>query len=185
MYPFLRLFWNLRAARRMPSMGFLDSHVSQHRVRLVDCDIFGELNNGRILTLYEFGRFQAGERMGLPKILSKNKWGLAVAGSSIRYRKRLLPFEKFEMRSRILHWDERFIHFEQGMFKTDGTCANHLLIRTAVVAKGRAVPTRDVLREFEQGEISSPEAPAWAKAWMEAEAQRPWPPMQDPEQDVA
>ena len=160
-------------------MDITDTHVSSHRVRLTDCDMFGEMNNGRILTIYEFGRFQAGVRMGLWKVLREKKWGLAVAGASVRYRKRLVPFERYQQRTRIVHWDERFVHIEQGMFKTDGTCANHVLFRTAVVARGKAVPTSEVLAALGHEGRVTPEAPDWAQAWMTAEAQRPWPPMDD------
>ncbi|MEM7295027.1 MAG: acyl-CoA thioesterase [Pseudomonadota bacterium] len=175
MYPFLRLIASTAAARRMSPLDPLDTHISQHRVRLADCDIFGEMNNGRILTLYEFGRFQLSQRVGLWKLLRTKGWGFTVAGSSIRYRARLTPLERYEMRTRLVHWDGRFVHLEQGMFKHDGRCANHLLIRTAVVSKGKAVPTAEVMEalDFDQ---ASPQAPKWVKAWMEAEQQRPWPP---------
>ena len=179
MYPFLRLATTLLRARNMPAMDILDTHVSRHRVRLNDCDMFAEMNNGRILTLYEFGRFEAGVRVGLLKALKKNGWGLTVAGSSIRYRRRLLPLERYEQRSRIIHWDERFVHIEQGMFKQNGDCASHLLIRTAVVGNGKAIPTEKVLAALGEPDRASPAAPEWAAAWMQAEAQRPWPPMVD------
>lgn len=178
MYPFIRLTTSLLAARRMPPMPLLGTHISHHRVHLNDCDMFQEMNNGRILTLYEFGRFQAGVRIGLFKTLKENGWGLTVAGSSIRYRRRLLPFEKYEMRTRAIHWADRFVHIEQGMFKRNGECASHLLVRTAVVGKGKAIPTAEVMAAMGRTDASPP-APEWAAAWMEAEAQRPWPPMQD------
>lgn len=175
MYPFFRLGWTLFSARKMPPMNPLDMHVSQHRCRLVDCDIFGEMNNGRILTLYEMGRFQAAVRMGLWALLKKRRWGLTVAGTSIRYRKRITPFEKYETRTRIATWDERFVYIEQGMFKKDGTCASHVLFRTAVVSKGRSVPTDELIEALN---ITDPRpAPAqWVTNWIDAEATRIWPP---------
>jgi len=118
MYPFIRLAFTLLNSRRLPPMDPLDLHVSQHRCWPVDCDIFMEMNNGRILTLYEMGRFQASVRMGLWPLLKKNRWGLTVAGTSIRYRRRITPFERYETRTKIATWDERFVYIEQGMYKT-------------------------------------------------------------------
>lgn len=175
MYPFLRLGWTLFSSRKLPPMDALDMHVSQHRCRLVDCDIFGEMNNGRILTLYEMGRFQASVRMGLWPLLKKNRWGLTVAGTSIRYRRRILPFERYETRTKIATWDERFVYIEQGMFKRNGECASHVLFRTAVVAKGRAVPTEMLLKDMGIT-ASRPEPADWIRNWIDAEATRPWPP---------
>lgn len=175
MYPFLRLGWNLYAARKLPAMDPLEMHVSRHRCQLVDCDIFGEMNNGRILTLYEMGRFQAAVRMGLWTLLKKKRWGLTVAGSTIRYRRRITPFEKYETRTRIATWDERFVYIEQGMFKMDGECASNVLLRTAVVEKGRAVPT-DVLIDAMGITTPRPKPAAWVQNWIDAEATRIWPP---------
>lgn len=175
MYPFLRLGWNLFAARKLPPMNPLEMHVSQHRCRLVDCDIFGEMNNGRILTLYEMGRFQAAVRMGLWALLKKRRWGLTVAGTSIRYRKRITPFEKYETRTRISTWDERFVYIEQGMFKPNGECASHVLFRTAVVSEGRAVPTDELIKALNITD-PKPEPAQWVTNWIEAEATRTWPP---------
>lgn len=175
MYPFIRLGWSLYSARRLPPMNPLALHVSQHRCWPVDCDIFMEMNNGRILTLYEMGRFQASVRMGLWPLLKKKRWGLTVAGTSIRYRRRITPFERFETRTRIATWDERFVYIEQGMFKRDGECASHVLFRTAVVAKGRAVPTADLIEALGITE-PRPEPADWIRNWIEAEATRSWPP---------
>lgn len=178
MYPFLRLSWNLFAARRLPPMNPMEMHVSQHRCRLVDIDIFIEMNNGRILTLYEMGRFQAAVRMGLWALLKKNRWGLTVAGSSIRYRRRITPFERYETRTKIATWDDRFVYIEQGMYKMNGECASNVLLRTAVVEKGRAVPTQVLLDALEITD-PRPEPAAWVQNWIDAEATRDWPPKLD------
>lgn len=175
MYPFLRLGWTLYSSRRLPPMSPLDLHVSRHRCWPVDCDIFMEMNNGRILTLYEMGRFQSSVRMGLWPLLTKKRWGLTVAGTSIRYRRRITPFERFETRTRITTWDDRFVYIEQGMFKKGGECASHVLFRTAVVSKGRAVPTDDLIAALGITQPRPDPAP-WVQNWINAEATRPWPP---------
>jgi len=149
-----------------------------------DCDMFGEMNNGRILTLYDLGRFGAAVRMGLWAVLKREKWGLAVAGTSIRYRKRITPLERYETRSRVLFWDKRFVYIEQGMFKRDGDCASHILIRIAIVEKGGLVPLPRVLAALGRSNVS-PTMPAWAANWIEAESTRPWPPMQDTVPDIS
>ena len=179
MYPFLRLIWQTFAARRAPAMAPLDTHVSHHRCWPWDLDGFMELNNGRTLTLYDLGRFGLGVRMGLMAALRRRGWGLAVAGASIRYRKRVTAFQRIEMRTRCAGWDERFVYIIQSMW-VDGTCTSEALMRTAVVFRGKAVPPAEVLEEL-GWQDPAPALPDWVSAWIAAEGTRPWPPQPLPE----
>ena len=65
MYPYIRAAYVMLKARSLPPMAPYDTHVSHHRAWPWDTDMFGELNNGRILTLFELGRWQAAVRAGL------------------------------------------------------------------------------------------------------------------------
>ncbi|MEM8577528.1 MAG: thioesterase family protein [Pseudomonadota bacterium] len=178
MYPFIRFFWGTWRARRMPRLdGPLDMHTSRHICMPWDIDMFAEMNNGRMLTLYDLGRFQLAARVGLIDALIRNGWALTIAGSSTRYRKRITAFQRFETRSRMICWDDRFMYLEQSMW-TKGTCASHVLYRTAALEKGKVIaPSR--VGEALGLDPTSPPMPDWVKAWTEAEAQRIWPPMDE------
>ncbi|MGB3148637.1 MAG: acyl-CoA thioesterase [Paracoccaceae bacterium] len=174
MYPFVRMAKALWQARRQPPLGLLDSHVSEHICWPWDLDLWVELNNGRTLTLFDLGRVPLGVRTGLSTHLVRQRWGLTVAGSSVRYRRRIRAFERFTMYSRCIGWDARFIYMEQSMWK-GGECANNLLIRSAVTSAKGIVPPAEVLKVLgHEGE--SPAFAPWVQAWIDAEAQRPWPP---------
>lgn len=178
MYPFLRLANNVRLGAVQSPLGLTDTHVSHHMIWPWDLDMFGELNNGLTLTIYDLGRFGLAQRGGLIKTLRTQKWALAMAGASVRYRRRLTLFERFEMRSRAVCWDERFIYLEQSIWKRNSECASHILYRAAVIDKNGAVAPERVLEAMGlQGQ--SPRPPDWITAWIAAEATRPWPPMQD------
>ncbi|WP_415404976.1 acyl-CoA thioesterase [Tateyamaria sp. SN3-11] len=178
MFPFIRLFKDVLIARRQPQIGLTDVHVSHHMVWPWDLDGFLELNNGRALTLYDLGRLGMACRTPLVDALKANRWGLTMAGSSVRYRRRLRAFERFEMRSRAVCWDDKFTYIEQSMWKTNGECASHVLYRSAVTDKNGIV-TPDRLLEAMGLDAKSPPIPDWIAAWISAEALRPWPPMQD------
>jgi hypothetical protein len=72
--------------------------VSQHRCRLVDYDIFGNeqrpyfdvVRNGAVSGGCAHGALGAVETLGL-----------TLAGTSIRYRRRIAPLEKYEIRTKI------------------------------------------------------------------------------------
>ena len=182
MYPFLRLGWQLWKTRKAQRLGVTDLHVSHHRCLPWDLDGFMELNNGRTLTLYDLGRFGAGARMGLSEVLRQRSWGLAVAGCSVRYRKRVTLFQKIEMRTRCVGWDARFVYIVQSMW-VKGTCTSEALLRTAVTSRAGVVPTSDVMAAL-GWHHPTPALPDWVQRWTEAEGTRPWPPQSMPEGHV-
>lgn len=175
MYPFIRLAKEVIKYRNTPPLGLRDVHVSYHRIWPWDLDFMSELNNGRTLSIFDLGRIPFAMRSGLFGVLRKRNWGLTVAGSVVRYRKRLTNLQRIEMQSRLLGWDARFVYIEQSMWTKDGTCANHGIFRTALVGEGKMVPTDDILRELGI-EDTSPDLPDWVAALFAADDSRPWPP---------
>lgn len=178
MYPVIRLAWQIFKHRKDPALSVQEPHVSQHYCLPWDIDLWWELNNGRTLTLYDLGRIPLAFRVGLIQALRENRWSLTMAGASVRYRRRIKMFEKIEMRSRAVFWDERFFYIEQSMWKKNGECANHALYRSAITSKAGIVPPHQVITAAGYTG-DAPEAPDWVKAWIEADSVRPWPPMQD------
>lgn len=179
MFPIFRLIKDLLKARRMSPLSLTDTHVSSHICWPWDLDIWMELNNGRAMTLYDLGRTMLAQRVGLIGALRKNRWGMTVAGSSVRFRRRIRGFERFEMRSRAVAWDDKFIYLEQSMWKKNGECASHVMLRTALTDENGIVSPARVLKFMGQPDLASPTMPQWIDAWRAADAQRPWPPMQD------
>ncbi|KIN74630.1 acyl-CoA thioesterase [Sulfitobacter guttiformis] len=179
MFPFLRMAKDVYLARRMPKLKSLtEEHASQHICWPHDLDAFLELNNGRALTLYDLGRIAMAQRAGLIDVLRRERWGLTMAGSHVRFRRRIRAFERFQTRSRAVCWDQKFIYIEQSMWKRNGECASHVLYRAAVTDKNGIVAPLRVLAALGQ-DIPSPAMPDWIMNWTLAEASRPWPPMQD------
>lgn len=179
MFPIVRLVKDLLVARRMSPLDLTETHISNHRCWPWDLDIWLELNNGRAMTLYDLGRTMAAQRVGLIKAITRRRWAMTMAGSTVRFRRRIRGFEQFEMRSRAVCWDEKFIYLEQSMWKRNGECASHVLFRSAVTDKNGIIPPAEVLREMGHQDRASPPMPDWVAAWCAADAQRPWPPMQE------
>lgn len=178
MYPWFRMFKELLKFRNSPPLAPFDLHVSHHICWPWDIDPFMELNNGRTLTLYDLGRLPLGQRTGLNKLAKARGWGLAVAGASVRYRRRVTMFQKFEMRTRLIGWDRRFVYMEQSMWR-QGECTSHLLIRSAITAGQRGIVDPAEMAEALGIARESPPLPDWVTEWIDADATRPWPPMAD------
>lgn len=145
------------------------------RVWLNDLDMFLELSNGRQLMLYDLGRTKFAARIGLLRALRREGWGLAVAGSFIRYRKRLTLFQTFEMRTRFVGRDGRFLLLEQAMWRGE-TCHSHLLIRTVVTGPDGVVDPSDVADALGYPRDIAQQLPDWVHGMLTAESGRPWPP---------
>lgn len=174
MYPYIRLAKEALKYRNAPRLKIGETHVSHHVVWPWDIDPWMELNNGRTLTIFDLGRIPYAQRTGLVEIMKAKGWGLTVAGTAIRYRKRLTPFTRVEMKTRLMGVDARFIYMEQSMW-AGGECANHATLRTGVIHKRKLVPVAEVAAAFGP-DITLPALPGWAAQLFTAENERPWPP---------
>lgn len=174
MYPYLRHLKALILARRLPRLSVFEPHVSRHICWPWDLDPWGELNNGRTLTLFDLGRTVLGLRTDLDRLLVEKGWGMAVAGASVRYRRRVTMFARLTMVTRNLGWDDRFIYTEQSFWRGE-ECCSHILIRSAVFTKAGILPPRELALAAGYAP-ESPPLPDWVTAWITAEAARPWPP---------
>lgn len=184
MFPFLRLAKEMIRTRRMaPLANPTDTHLTQIMCLPWDLDMFLELNNGRTLSLFDIGRLGMGQRSGMMRVLRKERLSMTMAGSSVRYRRRVHVFERVTIRSRFVCFDARFFYIEQSMWKRNGECANHVLYRAAVTDRQGIVPPERVAQAL-SGDPISPPMPDWIANWCKAEATRPWPPMPEDEADV-
>ncbi len=173
MYPYLRTIKTILSAKYRSSLHFGDSGIMNLRAGIFDIDHYGEINNGRQLTLMDLGRYDLGVRGGLMKVVKAKKWGLAVGGSSIRYRRRITLWKKFQLHSELLGHDGRWFYFLQKMCIKDSICSS-ALIKAGVVSKAGLIPASEVMQEFPD-ENWSGELPDWVHSWINAESQRPWP----------
>lgn len=175
MYPYLRMVKEALKFRNAP-LSPLDTHISHHLCWPQDIDPWMELNNGRTLTLYDLGRIPMATRTGLHKVARAKGWGLAVAGASVRYRKRVKMFNKIEMRTRLLGWDARFIYMDQTMW-VRGDCTSQALIRSAITMGKRGIVPPAEMAVALGLPPESPALPAWVTDWITADTTRPWPPL--------
>ena len=174
MYPVVRLTNEIIRNRKAGPVALGETHLTNIRVWPWDIDVFFDLNNGRILTLMDLGRFGYFARNRVIPTLKKKGWYGTVAGSVIRYRRRITMFQRLELRTRVLGWDARFTYFDQGFWHKDQCCA-HAVVRTAITDGKGIVPSKDVA-ELLGFHSDSPALPDWVRAWDGAEQQRPWPP---------
>ena len=77
----------------------------QFRLASVTSDVYPEVNNGRHFVFCDLARYDIAFRIGLFRYVEKNKYAFVIGGSTMRYRKRLAPFRKATVRSKIVGFD--------------------------------------------------------------------------------
>ena len=170
----IRLLTSCIHALMSDKMSVDDVCETTFRCRPWYVDMFLEVNNGRILTLYDLGRFDYSIRVGLAKILKDKRWGLVVAGSSVRYRRRVRMFDKVTIRTQVVGFDKQWIYVVQSMWVNEIPTSS-VVLRTGITNQGKVMPADDVLKALNI-DGWRPEPNGWVKDWIHSEDNRVWPP---------
>lgn len=174
MYPLFRLLSGRIRAAFKDKVSIGQAVETTFYCRPWDLDMFMEMNNGRVLTLYDLGRFELAARSGLMTVLRQQRWGLVVAGASVRYRKRVKLFDKVTMHTQIAGFDERWIYIVQSMW-VRGEATSSVLLRTGVTHRGKVIPSVAIKQAMNQ-ESWELAPTGWVKEWIDSEEHRQWPP---------
>jgi acyl-CoA thioesterase FadM len=157
------LLYLLRPGRR----GLFAESVVGFRVWPNDLDTNFHMNNGRYLTLMDLGRLDLLLGIRAVPIVLKNKWYPVLAGTQIRFRRPLNLFQKFEIRTRIVTWDKKWVFLEQKILKR-GDLVLHAYLKGVFVGPRGSVPITELLALMGAREAPPP-MPAGLTAWVEAE----------------
>lgn len=173
MYPYIKLLSVLTKSRFRSNLKLNDSCSIKFRVGITDIDLFMELNHARYLSLMEIARWDFSSRIGLLGFMKKNKWGLVVGAVNIRYRRRIPLFAKFELTTKMICHDGRWVYLLHEFYRGNKICAS-ALIKAGVTSKEGLVNAPVVAKAMGQDNWGD-EVPEWVNAWIKAEGQRPWP----------
>ena len=140
-----RFIWMLiRAHFAQRSENVASTSVLTFRCWPHDLDINLHMTNSRYNSFMDIGRINFMIRTGGWGKLRKAGM-LPVLGSlATRYRRPINPFQKFDVLTRIVSWDERWLYMEQRIV-AGGQTASITLCKTLFVQKGRSVPTDELM----------------------------------------
>ena len=135
------------------------------RAWLTDIDYNRHVNNGRYLTLMDFARLDHSLRTGMMRELIKRRWLPIMGGATITFRRELKPLATFEVTTRLLYWDEKWLYGEH-RFEKDGNLHAQAYAK-AVIKRGReTIPPSELMALFgHQG--PAPEPPEGLRRWIE------------------
>ena len=168
MISLVRLCRVLLTARHRGGLDPLAESVVTFRVMPGDLDINLHMNNGRYLTVMDLGRLDFIVRAWVWRPMLRQRWMPLVGSETIRFRRSLAPFRRFELRTRLVCWDDKWFYFEQ-RFTAGGELVASALVRGLLRGRQGNIAPTTVLAAAGH-EVSSPAmAPAISK-WSEADA---------------
>jgi acyl-CoA thioesterase FadM len=163
----LRLVCVVLAAFRGTRLHPLDESVLSFRVFPNDLDTNLHMNNGRYLTLMDLGRLDLLLRLRVVREVRRRRWNPVVASLAIRYRRSLKPWQRYELRTRLMGWDDRWFFMEQS-FTRGGELMAHAIVKALFVGpEGRVRPQE--LVDATGYEVDRPEIPDAIRRWEAAE----------------
>jgi acyl-CoA thioesterase FadM len=108
-----RIFRIFISYRRKPVIKINEVSKTTLRVWPSDLDVYNHMNNGVYLTLMDLGRYEQGLRTGFWKKWRKLGWYPVVVNSTISFRKSLEPWQKFDIETKVIGWDDVAYYIEQ------------------------------------------------------------------------
>ncbi|WP_144211618.1 thioesterase family protein [Shewanella donghaensis] len=161
---YFRLFWLfVWRIRHCNRINFLDTSKISYRALPLDCDINLHLTNSRYPAFMDLARTHMIAEMGVMKKFLKLKWLPIVNASELTFFRDIKPFEKFEIETKIVGWDEKYFYIEHRFITARGLhCIAH--VRGVFICKGKQVPIQELVNaagHFDAAPEMPPEVAKW------------------------
>src|SRR5262245_47864407 len=117
----LRLLLVLMRSSRGPTLA-APLGVSSLRLRVWpnDLDVLMHMNNGRYVTIMDLGRVDLMIRMGLWRVILRQRWTPVVGTAHVLFRRELGVFQRYRLDTRIAGWAGQLAVIEQIFVIDDG-----------------------------------------------------------------
>lgn len=167
----MNLYWRLLLLRlrllRARRISIWDTVRTPFRVVPTDLDVLLHMNNGKYLTLMDLGRMDLMVRSGMWREASGRGWYPVVAGQTITYRRSLNPFQRFDLLTRVVGVDDRWIYLDQTFVVGDAVHA-HAVVRARFLKKGGGSVEHSEIEEVIGAIPGHLDLPEWLRAWTAA-----------------
>ncbi len=137
----------LLASFRKPRLPYINPKNSLSlRVLPNDIDINMHMNNGRYLTICDLTRVDMFIRTGLAKTMVKEKWMPVISEHTMKYKKGLTLFQKYDVHMEVAGWDEKAFRMIHTFMVDDRVVAEGTSLGV-IVSKHGVIPPDHVLKK--------------------------------------
>jgi acyl-CoA thioesterase FadM len=127
------------------------------------------MNHASYLTIMEQGRIDFILRTGILRLMLRHHWTALLGSITVQYRSPLRRFQRFQLRTRVVCWDEKWIFLEHQISRQSRIVAGALAKITFVAREGRIAPA-EALRAFGVA-VASPPVAAMVRSLQAGEQQ--------------
>lgn len=165
-----RFLWIILFSRFSPKLDLFAESTTSFRVLPTDIDVLFHMNNGRYLSLMDLARIDFMIRCNVFPVLRKNKTYPVIASEMIRFKKSLPLFQRFEIATTLLGWDDKFFYLAQ-YFQSQGECYAMALVKARFLHGQKGPLTPQSILSLIPINVPSPPLPEWVKNWYAADQQ--------------
>ena len=159
----LELISAARRRKRPPTHQLFDVVTQEYRVGLLDIDLNMHLNNAKYLKFMDRCRLEHAVVTGLLIRMIEARCNGVVANTEISYIRELRPYQQFQVHTRILGWDDKYVYYDQ-RFESQRKLHTHALLRVANVYGGKSISPQ-TLQEITGFNQTSPALPEYVEQW--------------------
>ena len=141
----------------------LDESRLSFRVWPFDCDINFHLTNARYLALCDLSRIYYMGQGGVLGKLVKRKWLPVVQSQEISYFRAINPFQKAEVVTKLVYWDEKYWYTEHKFVVAGHICA--VVQVRGVFTHGKKIVSMHDVVALAEDDVTVPEKPAIIESW--------------------
>lgn len=163
----LRLIYVLIIGKFKPKLNINDKSVLKLRVYPNDIDTNLHLNNGRYLTLMDLGRVDLMLRTPLMKIVKKQHWYPVVGGLNIKFLRSIQPFQKFEIHTQVVFWDEKWIFLQQDFYVKNKLCST-AIVKALFIGQGNKINSQTLLATLGENAPIKPTLTEEKQQWIQS-----------------
>lgn len=158
-----RLLCMLLTAFTRPRVTPLETSRLRMTVLPNDLDFNGHINNGRYFTLADVGRMDFVLRSGAAKVAWARRALPIVGDAMAKFRRDLKLFERYDMHTRLLGWDDKWTFLEH-RFVRHGRVLGIVVIRGLFRAPEGPLKPQLFAEALGISPVSPP-LPEWVLAW--------------------
>ena len=115
--------------------------------------------------------FLTGFLTGFYKKSRDNNLIFTVAGATAKYRHRIPFGKKFEMRTKIVYTDDKWVYYLTEFF-SENRLTSSILARTGTLKNGKLISTEEASKYFEL-DIPPYDIPEWISLWIKSDEKFP------------
>lgn len=164
---FLRLLALMVLSPRRSPASLLGPVLTPFRVWPTDLDVLRHVNNGVYLSIMDLARVDLLTRSGVAAAVRARGWYPVVVAETITFRRSLTLFQRFDIRTEVIGWDDRSVFLSQD-FERSGEVVASAVVRARFLGRGGARVTPLEVLSLTGSVPTQPALPEWVSEWAQA-----------------